>query len=71
MTKLKTSAARKLIDQHGETIGHVSALFIDAGERKVRILEVCAGGFLGLGDKHFRTPADACTSVDEDSVHVN
>jgi sporulation protein YlmC with PRC-barrel domain len=62
---------RKLIDQHGETIGHVSNLFIDTDERKVRLLEVGAGGFLGLGDKHFLIPADAVTSVENNSVHVN
>jgi sporulation protein YlmC with PRC-barrel domain len=62
---------RKLIDQDGETIGHVSALFIDADERKVRMLEVRAGGFLGLGDKHFLVPADAVTSIDKESVYVN
>ncbi len=62
---------RKLVDQHGETIGHVSALFIDASERKVRMLEVRAGGFLGLGDKHFLLPADTVTSIDKDSVYVN
>ncbi len=62
---------RKLIDQHGETIGHVSNLFIDADERKVRLLEVRAGGFLGIGDRHFLVPADAVTSVEKDAVHVN
>jgi hypothetical protein len=43
----------------------------DAAERKVRILEVRAGGFLGLGDKHFLLSVDAVTSVGEDAVHVN
>jgi sporulation protein YlmC with PRC-barrel domain len=62
---------RKIIDQRGEAIGHVSNLFIDAGERKVRMLEVRAGGFLGLGDKHFLLPVDAVTRVEADAVHVN
>ena len=62
---------RKLIDGAGETIGHVSNLFIDAAERKVRMLEVRAGGFLGLGDRHFLLPVDAVTRVEDDAVHVN
>jgi sporulation protein YlmC with PRC-barrel domain len=62
---------RKLIDQQGETIGHVSSLFIDADERKVRMLEVRAGGFLGIGDRHFLIPADAVTKVEKESVYVN
>jgi sporulation protein YlmC with PRC-barrel domain len=62
---------RRLVDGAGEAIGHVSNLFIDAGERKVRMLEVRAGGFLGLGDKHFLLPVEAITSVDTDIVHVN
>jgi sporulation protein YlmC with PRC-barrel domain len=43
---------RKVIDRHGEEIGHVSDLFIDQDERKVRMLEIRAGGFLGIGDRH-------------------
>jgi len=62
---------RKVIDRNNEEIGHVSGLFIDHAERKVRMLEVRAGGFLGLGDRHFLLPVDAITSVSEDDVHVN
>jgi sporulation protein YlmC with PRC-barrel domain len=61
----------KVIDRHNEEIGHVSDLFIDPGERKVRMLEVRAGGFLGLGDRHFLLPVDAITRVAKDEVHVN
>ncbi|HEY5085820.1 MAG TPA: PRC-barrel domain-containing protein [Gemmatimonadaceae bacterium] len=62
---------RKVIDRHDEEIGHVTALFIDKGERRVRMLEIRAGGFLGLGDRHFLLPVDAITSVAKDEVHVN
>lgn len=62
---------RKVVDAQGEDIGHVSNLFIDQGERKVRMLEVRAGGFLGLGDRHFLLPVDAITSVAKDEVRVN
>ncbi|MFD1733264.1 PRC-barrel domain-containing protein [Deinococcus malanensis] len=40
---------RKVIDRNGEDVGHVEALFIDQGEKKVRILQIHAGGFLGWG----------------------
>lgn len=62
---------RKVVDAHGDEIGHVSALFIDEDQRKVRMLEVRAGGFLGLGDRHFLLPVDAITTVTKDKVHVN
>jgi sporulation protein YlmC with PRC-barrel domain len=62
---------RKIVDQHGGDIGHVSALFIDEAKRKVRMLEIRAGGFLGLGDRHFLLPADAITKVTADKVQVN
>ena len=62
---------RKVIDRHGDDIGHVSNLFIDQDERKVRMLEVSAGGFLGLGDRHFLLPVDAITHVGKGEVHVN
>jgi sporulation protein YlmC with PRC-barrel domain len=62
---------RKVLDPQGEEIGHVSALFVDEGERKVRLLEIRAGGFLGIGDRHFLLPVDAITSVGKDAVHVS
>jgi sporulation protein YlmC with PRC-barrel domain len=61
----------KVVDTHGEGIGHVSALFIDRDKRKVRLLEVRAGGFLGLGDRHFLLPVDTITNVENREVHVN
>lgn len=62
---------RKVIDQHGEEIGHVSALFIDQEERKVRMLQVAAGGFLGLGERHFLIPVEAVSKVTPEQVQVN
>ena len=38
----------KVLDRHGEAIGHVSDLFVDQNEKKLRMLQVAAGGFLGL-----------------------
>ena len=62
---------RKVIDRHGEDIGHVSGLFIDQHERKVRMLQVTAGGFLGLGERHFLIPVEAISSITADVVRVN
>jgi sporulation protein YlmC with PRC-barrel domain len=62
---------RRVIDRDGEEIGHVSDLFVDADERKVRLLEVRAGGMLGLGDRHFLIPIDAISSVSEHASHLN
>jgi sporulation protein YlmC with PRC-barrel domain len=61
---------RKILDPNGEEIGHVSSLFIDAGEKKVRMVEIRAGGFLGIGDRHTLLPVDAITSVTPHEVHV-
>jgi sporulation protein YlmC with PRC-barrel domain len=62
---------RKVVDRDGDELGHVSDLFIDQDERKVRMLEIRAGGFLGLGDRHVLLPVDAITSVTKDEVRVN
>jgi len=62
---------RDVVDLRGTKIGHISELFIDEDERKVRMLEIRVGGFLGIGDRHFLLPVDAITKVDEDAVHVN
>ncbi|MDQ2681824.1 MAG: PRC-barrel domain-containing protein, partial [Candidatus Eremiobacteraeota bacterium] len=62
---------RKVVDRHGKDIGHVADLFIDEQERKVRMLVIGAGGFLGLGERHFLLPVDAVTEVTKGEVHVN
>jgi len=62
---------RNVVDRNGTDIGHISALFIDENERKVRMLEICAGGFLGLGDRHFLLPIEAVASIAEDQVHIS
>ena len=61
---------RKVVDAQGSEIGHVSSLFIDKSERKVRMIEVAAGGFLGLGNRHFLLPVDAILNVGEHEVRV-
>jgi sporulation protein YlmC with PRC-barrel domain len=62
---------RKVIDQDKESIGYVSGLFIDQDERKVRMLQVAAGGFLGLGERHFLIPVEAISSITPDAVRIN
>jgi sporulation protein YlmC with PRC-barrel domain len=62
---------RKVVDAHDQDLGHVSALFIDRRERKVRMVEIRTGGFLGIGDRHVLLPVDAITRVGKSDVHVN
>jgi sporulation protein YlmC with PRC-barrel domain len=57
-------------DEDGERIGTVKDLYADAQERKVRFLEVGAGGFMGLGQKRFLIPVEAVSEVREDGVVV-
>jgi sporulation protein YlmC with PRC-barrel domain len=61
---------RKVIDSDGNDIGHVSALFIDKEQRKIRFLQVGAGGFLGLGEREFLVPVEDINRITEDSVHI-
>jgi sporulation protein YlmC with PRC-barrel domain len=58
-------------DKDGDEIGTVDGLYVDEEERKVRFLDVAAGGFLGLGEKHFLVPAEAVREVNEDGVVVD
>ncbi len=62
---------RHVTDRDGAHIGHVSGLFIDTDESKVRMLEVRAGGFLGFGDRHVLIPVGAVISVAKNDVRVN
>jgi sporulation protein YlmC with PRC-barrel domain len=61
----------EVVDRHGNAIGHVDDLFIDEAERKVRMLQIRAGGFLRLGERHFLLPVDAVTGITDRVVHVN
>lgn len=62
---------RTVIDRHGDDIGHVNDLLIDREERRVRFLEVGAGGFLGLGERHFLVPVEAVTAVEGNRVRID
>ena len=61
----------EVYERGGDQIGSVGDLYIDEQERKVRLLEVGAGGFLGMGEKHFLIPAEAVASVGEDGVTID
>jgi sporulation protein YlmC with PRC-barrel domain len=62
---------RDAYDEGGQEIGTVEDLYIDEEERKVRFLEVGAGGFLGIGEKHLLIPVEAVSEVREDRVTVD
>ena len=61
----------QVYERGGNQIGSVGDLYIDEQERKVRLLEVGAGGFLGMGEKHFLIPAEAVASVGEDGLTID
>jgi sporulation protein YlmC with PRC-barrel domain len=62
---------RKVLDSDGDEIGHVSALYIDKEESKIRFLQVGAGGFLGLGERQFLIPVEDVSRIAENAVHIN
>ncbi len=68
----------KVYDTNGEELGTVEGLYVDEEERKVRFLDVGAGGFLGLREKrmglrekNFLIPVEAVREVNEDGVVVD
>src|SRR5215210_3030861 len=66
-----------VMDVNGEQIGSVEDLYLDDREeglvRAPRFLDVSAGGFLGMGKKHFLVPVEEVTRnvSEEDRVTVN
>lgn len=68
---LEDIRGRSVVDRSGDEIGTVDDLMLDEEEGKVRFLKVGAGGFLGLGERHFLIPVDAVTRVDDDRVTVD
>jgi sporulation protein YlmC with PRC-barrel domain len=61
----------EVYERGGDQIGSVEDLYVDQQERKVRLLEVGAGGFLGMGEQHFLIPAEVVASVGEDGVTID
>ena len=59
---------KDVYDAEGQRIGSVDDLYIDGQEREVRFLEVGAGGFLGIAEKHLLVPVEAVTEVAEGQV---
>ena len=55
--------------RNGEQMGSVEDFYFDTLDREVRFLD--AGGFLGLGEKHFLIPVEAVVKVYEDGVTVD
>jgi sporulation protein YlmC with PRC-barrel domain len=62
---------RRVIDRDGEDLGKVEDLLIDGPEKRVRLLEIASGGFLGLGKTKFLLPVEAITRISGDTVYVN
>jgi sporulation protein YlmC with PRC-barrel domain len=67
--------AKALLDgdvygRDGEKIGTVKDLYVDAEVGDVRFLDVGAGGFLGLGEKHYMVPMEAVTDTSGGGVTV-
>jgi sporulation protein YlmC with PRC-barrel domain len=59
-----------LYDRDGEKIGTVKDLYLDTEDEDVRFLDVGAGGFLGLGEKHFMVPMEAVTDTSGGGVTI-
>ena len=59
-----------VFNQNGDPIGSVEDFYVDTRERAVRLLEVSAGGFMGLGEKRFLIPVDAVIDFREGGVTV-
>lgn len=58
-------------DRDGDQIGSVEDLYADTDAREVRYLDVGAGGFLGLGEKHLLIPLEAVTDREDNRVNIN
>src|ERR687898_1910213 len=59
-------------DIQDEQLGSVEDLYVDRELRLASYLVVSAGGFLGVGKKHFLIPVEEVSrDVGEDQVRVN
>ena len=59
-------------DINNEQIGSVEDLYVEREAHLPRFLDVAAGGFLGIGKKHFLIPVEEVSrDVSEERVTVN
>ncbi len=58
-------------DIDGEQIGSVEDLYVDRQTQEARFLDVGAGGFLGIGEKHFLIPFEAVSDISDERVTLN
>jgi sporulation protein YlmC with PRC-barrel domain len=61
---------KPVLDLDGADVGEVDDLVVDEDERRVRLLQVGSGGFLGIGKRKVLIPVDAVTAVDH-AVHID
>ena len=54
-----------VVDCSGADVGEVDDLVIDEEERRVRLLQVGSGGFLGIGKQKVFVPVGAVTAVND------
>jgi sporulation protein YlmC with PRC-barrel domain len=69
--RMQDTRGLDVYDKNGEEIGTVEGLYADTDERKVRFLDVGAGGFLRLGEKNFLVPVEAVQEVNEEGVVID
>lgn len=62
---------KQVLDRNANKIGEVDGLMIDQDERRVRLLELASGGFLGIGERKVLVPVDAVSAIDDDSVYID
>ncbi len=62
----------EVYDIGGEQVGRVEDLYVERDSRLPRFLDVSAGGFLGMGKKHFLVPVEEVSrEVSEERVTIN
>jgi sporulation protein YlmC with PRC-barrel domain len=62
----------EVYDLDGEQVGSVEELYVERDSRLPRFLVVSAGGFLGVGKKHFLVPVEEVSrDVGEERVTLS
>ncbi|HZO29595.1 MAG TPA: PRC-barrel domain-containing protein [Chloroflexota bacterium] len=62
---------RTVKDKDGTEIGKVDDLLIDKDDRKVRLMRVESGGFLGMGETKVFIPIEAITMITDIDVWID
>lgn len=62
---------RVVLDSHDRGFGDVGGIYVDPDERKLHLIQIDTGGFLGIAKKHYLVPVEAIEDETPGAVQLS